>query len=86
MTSTGWDLEVLGGLLLSDIAGLFVGTYCVKMRGGTYRFQAQYIRRIRVPALNSIGRQHRLQLTKAFAERDVERASAVAAAVYGIEA
>jgi len=32
--SEGWDLEVLGGLLLSDVANLFVGTYCVKMRGG----------------------------------------------------
>ena len=40
ITSERWDLEVLGGLLLSDIAELFVATYCVKMRGGCYRFQA----------------------------------------------
>ncbi len=49
ITSDEWDLEVLGGLLLSDIAELFVAMYCVKMRGGCYRFQAQYLRRIRVP-------------------------------------
>jgi adenine-specific DNA-methyltransferase len=47
VTSEGWDLEVLGGLLLSDVANLFVGAYCVRMRGGCYRFQAQYLRRIR---------------------------------------
>jgi adenine-specific DNA-methyltransferase len=52
ITSDDWDLEVLGGLLLSDIAELFVATYCVKMRGGCYRFQAQYLRRIRVPRLD----------------------------------
>ncbi len=48
VVSDSWDLEVLGGLLLSDIANLFVGAYCVKMRGGCYRFQAQYLCRIRV--------------------------------------
>ena len=54
VVSDKWDLEVLGGLLLSDIANLFVGAYCVKMRGGTYRFQAQYLRKIRVPAPDSV--------------------------------
>lgn len=47
--SDGWDLEVLGGLLLSDIAQFFVECYGVRMRGGYLRFQAQYLRRIRVP-------------------------------------
>ncbi len=49
LTSQVWDLEVLGGLLLSRVAQLFIEAYCVKMRGGTLRFQAQYLRRIRVP-------------------------------------
>jgi adenine-specific DNA-methyltransferase len=66
ITSDRWDLEVLGGLLLSDIAELFVSTYCVKMRGGCYRFQAQYLRRIRVPALPSVGKRDQAQLRQAF--------------------
>ena len=49
LTSKVWDLEVLGGLLLSRVAQLFIQAYCVRMRGGTLRFQAQYLRRIRVP-------------------------------------
>lgn len=53
ITSTVWDPYVLAGLLLSDHAELFVRSYCVKMRGGTLRMQAQYLRRIRVPHLNS---------------------------------
>jgi len=84
ITSELWDLEVLGGLLLSDIAELFVATYCVKMRGGCYRFQAQYLRRIRVPAVASVGQRDQRQLRQAFASRDRESASAVARRVYGV--
>jgi hypothetical protein len=84
ITSEAWDLEVLGGLLLSDIAELFVATYCVKMRGGCYRFQAQYLRRIRVPAVAAVGSREQGQLRQAFASRDRERASAVARRLYGV--
>jgi adenine-specific DNA-methyltransferase len=86
VTSSGWDLEVLGGLLLSGVANLFVGAYCVKMRGGTFRFQAQYLRRIRVPELGAVKAVDRRRLVSAFAQRDVEAATAVAARLYGIDA
>lgn len=86
VTSDGWDLEVLGGLLLSDVANLLVGAYCVKMRGGTLRFQAQYIRRMRVPPPGSIRSIEARALAKAFAERDVQAATAVALRVYDLTA
>jgi len=66
VVSEAWDPEVLGGLLLSDIANLFVGAYCVRMRGGTYRFQAQYLRRIRVPELGSVKPASARALARAF--------------------
>jgi adenine-specific DNA-methyltransferase len=84
VTSEQWDLEVLGGLLLSDIAELFVATYCVKMRGGCYRFQAQYLRRIRVPHLSAISTQDERALRQAFARRDRHASSAVARRLYGV--
>ena len=86
VVSDQWDLEVLGGLLLSDVANLFVGAYCVKMRGGCYRFQAQYVRRIRVPAPATVTRRDRRALAAAFRARDVAAATAVACRVYGIAA
>lgn len=86
ITSDQWDLEVLGGLLLSDIAELFVATYCVKMRGGCYRFQAQYLRRIRVPAIESMNKRDQAQLRRAFEARDRASASAAARRLYGIDA
>lgn len=85
ITSTRWDLEVLGGLLLSDVSNLFVGAYCVKMRGGTYRFQAQYLRRIRVPEPTTLSRADRKRLAAAFDRRDVEAATKIAARIYGVD-
>ena len=85
VTSDKWDLEVLGGLLLSDIAELFVATYCVKMRGGCYRFQAQYLRRIRVPEPEEIGKRDETALRRAFAGRDRDAASAIARRLYGVD-
>ena len=84
VVSDKWELEVLGGLLLSDIANLFVGAYCVKMRGGTYRFQAQYLRKIRVPAPDAIDAATAASLADAFKRRDRDAATAVAADLYGI--
>ncbi len=84
VVSDKWDLEVLGGLLLSDIANLFVGAYCVKMRGGTYRFQAQYLRKICVPAPDAIDATSATVLAEAFRRRDRAAATAAAAALYGI--
>jgi hypothetical protein len=84
VVSSLWDAEVLGGLLLSDFTNLFVGAYCVRMRGGTFRFQAQYLRRIRVPDPRSISQRSARLLAKAFQERDCELATATAAKVYGV--
>jgi hypothetical protein len=84
VTSDTWDLEVLGGLLLSKIAEMFVASYCVKMRGGTLRFQAQYLRRIRVPEPKAIPPSVAERLRKAFRARDREGATTAAIDAYRI--
>lgn len=85
LTSRVWDLEVLGGLLLSRIAQLFIEAYCVRMRGGTLRFQAQYLRRIRVPDPTSLPEDLRERLRQAFRARDSDAATQAAVEAYGIE-
>lgn len=85
VVSDTWDLEVLGGLLLSGVANLFVGAYCVKMRGGTYRFQAQYLRKIRVPEPTELTATDEEDLRAAFRIRDVGAATCAAARVYGLD-
>ncbi|MFV0524099.1 MAG: Eco57I restriction-modification methylase domain-containing protein [Acidimicrobiales bacterium] len=85
VVSDGWELDVLGGLLLSDVANLFVGAYCVKMRGGTYRFQAQYLRKIRLPNPNRLTDEAKDGLRTAFRARDRAAASAAAWPLYGVD-
>ncbi len=85
VASDRWDPEVLGGILLSGVAQMFVACYAVKMRGGYLRFQAQYLRRIRVPHLDLLTPRTARELARAFAARDTELATAAALDAYGLE-
>jgi adenine-specific DNA-methyltransferase len=85
VVSDTWDMEVLGGLLLSRIAQAFIEAYCVRMRGGTLRFQAQYLKQIRVPEPDTIDPTHADALRQAFSSRDVNAATEAAALVYEID-
>jgi adenine-specific DNA-methyltransferase len=85
VVSTEWDLRVLGGLLLSKVAEFFVDSYAVRMRGGTLRFQAQYLRRIRVPRPADIPSDLAHDLASAFERRDNVAATKTALAIYGLE-
>ena len=82
--SDTWDLEVLGGLLLSAIGQFFVASYGVRMRGGYWRFQAQYLRRIRVPDPKTISKLQAKELIEAFRQRDRKRATATGIELYGV--
>jgi adenine-specific DNA-methyltransferase len=82
IVSDVWDMRVLGGLLLSKVAEAFVEAYAVKMRGGTLRFQAQYLRKIRVPDPATIRDSDRAALAEAFDKRDVKAATEAALRVY----
>ena len=75
---------MLGGLLLSRVAQLFIEAYCVKMRGGTLRFQAQYLRRIRLPDPATLSDEVCDRFRDAFRSRDAEEATVAAIEAYGI--
>jgi adenine-specific DNA-methyltransferase len=83
--SDKWDLEVLGGLLMSAVGQFFVESYGVRMRGGYLRFQAQYLRRIRVPDPETLTHSQVKGLTEAFRTRDRLRATQAALKIYGID-
>ena len=69
--SDEWDLRALQAVLLSAVTRLFVAAYSTKMRGGFLRFQAQYLRRIRIPRWADIPQPLRHALAEAAEERDV---------------
>lgn len=83
--SVGWETEVLGGLLLSDFAQFFIECYAVRMRGGYLRFQAQYLRRIRLPRPCDINPMQAEELRAAFRCRDRGQATAIASTLYRID-
>ncbi|KDP95413.1 modification methylase PaeR7I [Brevundimonas sp. EAKA] len=86
ITSETWDLRALQAVLLSGIARLFVATYSTKMRGGYLRFQAQYLRRIRVPRWEDVSLALRAQLTEAAERRDQVACNAAVAELYRLTA
>lgn len=84
VTSDAWDLEVLGGLLSSKVALFFVWSYAVKMRGGYLRFQAQYLRRIRVPEPSSLPQVLKNKIRAAFRSRDFSMLDSLALQAYAL--
>jgi hypothetical protein len=61
----------LQAVLLSDVTRLFVSTYSTKMRGGYFRFQAQYLRRIRIPYWRDVPEALRNELIEAAKKRNL---------------
>ncbi|MBA8815684.1 methylase of polypeptide subunit release factors [Microbacterium halimionae] len=82
--SDSWDLEALGGYLLSDAAAAFVEAYSVKMANGHLRISAQYLKRIRAPHYEQIPESTRVDLISAFRNRDRAAASAVVATLFSV--
>jgi adenine-specific DNA-methyltransferase len=85
ITSETWDLRVLGGILMSAVGEFFIHCYGVRMRGGYLRFQAQYLRRIRVPDPASLSLRLKETLRHAYDTQDFELASRAALQAYGLD-
>lgn len=86
ITSDSWDVRALQAVLLSGIARLFVATYSTKMRGGYLRFQAQYLRRIRLPAWKDVSPEMRKALTQAAEKGDLEACNVATFELYSLSA
>ncbi|MCX5795029.1 MAG: Eco57I restriction-modification methylase domain-containing protein [Elusimicrobia bacterium] len=85
VTSDCWDMEVLGGLLSSKVALLFIWSYAVKMRGSYFRFQAQYLRRIRLPEPSSLAPQLAQAIKTVFRKRDFEALDSLSLRAFGLK-
>ena len=72
VTSETWDLRALQAVLLSAVTRLFIATYSTKMHGGCLRFQAQYLRRIRIPLWEKVSQVLRNELIEAATALDVQ--------------
>ncbi|TND01240.1 MAG: hypothetical protein FD118_2388, partial [Rhodocyclaceae bacterium] len=84
VTSETWDLRALQAVMLSAVTRLFVATYSTKMRGGFLRFQAQYLRRLRLPQWQSVPESLRVELIDAATKRDMRACNRAAFELYGL--
>ena len=84
ITSDEWDLRALQAVLLSGVARLFVATYSTRMRGGFLRFQAQYLRRIRVPKWADVATGVRRELISAAKAQDLVACNRAAFELYDL--
>lgn len=86
ITSDEWDVHALQAVMRSGIARLFVGLYCTRMRGGYLRFQAQYLRKIRLPKWQDVSADLRARLAD-YAETDDRHAlNGIVSELYGLSA
>jgi hypothetical protein len=84
VTSDEWDLRALQAVMLSAVTRLFMATYSTKMRGGFLRFQAQYLRRIRIPQWEDVPTALRTELAEAATKRDFQACNRAAFKLFGL--
>ena len=84
VTSDTWDLRALQAVLLSAVTRLFMATYSTKMRGGFLRFQAQYLRRLRIPQWKDVPEALRAELAEAATKRNIAACNQATFKLYGL--
>ena len=85
VTSEQWELRALQAVLRSEVARLFVRLYSVQMRGGYLRFQAQYLRRIRLPRWQDVPAALKRRLTAAGVSLDQDEIDESVSILYGLK-
>lgn len=84
VTSDYWNLRALQTVLSSRVARAFVSAYSPRMRGGNLRFQAQYLRRIRIPRWNDLSKVLQRNLELAAVESNESLAAGAVRELYGL--
>ncbi len=85
VTSETWELRALQAVLSSRLGQAFVAAYSPRMRGGNLRFQAQYLRRIRIPKWTDVGAKLRRRLGEAMINGDTPAAEEAVRELYGLD-
>ncbi len=84
ISSDEWELLALKALLKSSVVQLQVKTHSVQMRGGTLRWQAQTIRKVRLPKLSQLKRSLIEELSAASSMGTQAEIDELAQVAYGI--
>ncbi|MGJ8639993.1 MAG: Eco57I restriction-modification methylase domain-containing protein [Opitutaceae bacterium] len=86
ITSQTWNLQALQTVLRSSLANAFVATYSLRMRGDCLRFQAQYLRRIRLPQWNELSEETKAELIALATSEDTAKIDNSVRELYDLDA
>ncbi len=84
VTSETWNLFALQAVLRSHLSQLFMASYSLKMQGGFFRYQAQYLRRIRLPKWENVSESLRDKLAAAAISGDLIACDNATAELYDL--
>jgi len=84
ITSREWDLRALRCVMRSSLSVMIVATYCTRMAGGFLRFQAQYLRRLRLPQWKQVPDALRARLQAAADEANPDALDAPVFELFGL--
>jgi hypothetical protein len=84
ITSSEWDLRALQTVMRSSLTLMTIATYCTRMSGGFLRFQAQYLRRIRLPRWSAVSKELRGRLIAASGPQSQDDLDAPVSELYGL--
>jgi len=85
VTTSEWEPRALQAVLRSSVAVAMVATYCTRMAGGFLRFQAQYLRRIRLPRWGDVPEALRAELAAVARARCRDTIDAPVFRLYGLD-
>ncbi len=79
-----WDIRALQTVMRSSVTLMMVASYCTRMAGGFLRFQAQYLRRIRLPRWQDVDAELRRELISVATMSDQESVDRPVFRLYGL--
>jgi len=82
--SNDWNLHALRVVLLSNVTKMFISAYSTKIAKGYLRFQAQHLRKIRVPKWGDVSPELQTRLVSAGTNDDTEIFTALTCEMYGL--
>lgn len=80
--SREWDLNALRVILLSCVTRLFISAYSTKIAKGYLRYQAQHLRKLRIPKWRDIDNELQRTLIQAGKDNNIESFNSLACEVY----
>lgn len=84
ISSDDWNLHALRVVLLSAVTKLFISSYSTKIANGYLRFQAQHLRKLRLPLWGGIEEKLKAELIEAGMSNDMASFTGLSCKLYGL--